>query len=276
MVSDFKSSVAVLKAAHAMAAEGSTRAQAREISDRVWNQTETVVDASVVGQVLSRFGIQRRTAHGRSRFVLDPQELATALDALELEAASWESVVARTRERYVKVFEQAEAYEKALAECVAKLQRQQEIANYLAQNKRVDWSVQSSEHEYRRVKERVAYLGKLQAATRELLAKESETNLEELERQKAAVERRVAEIEQRKGVLTKQDKDLVAQETAVAQREQALAGRVAKLQARQEWTTWAEVDEAIDQARRELEEIQRVLGEKRSLADRILGRGKSQ
>lgn len=81
-IAGLKDQLAIVRAAHALACEGVTRAQASQVAARAEADSGTFVSASIAGKLFAEFGIPTRTAHGRSRLVLDREQLEGILAVL--------------------------------------------------------------------------------------------------------------------------------------------------------------------------------------------------
>ncbi|APV44770.1 hypothetical protein Dform_01448 [Dehalogenimonas formicexedens] len=102
-----KNCLAVVVTAHLLASEGTTRATAKEISDRILEEFGLEIPATNIGQVFAAFEISSKTTHGKARFVLEADQLKDMSDNIaaycEEEADKLEVSIAAYRKIDTKV-----------------------------------------------------------------------------------------------------------------------------------------------------------------------------
>ena len=72
---DLKVSLALIQSASVFALEGANRATASQIAERAGNDYGVEVTASFTGQTFSSLGIRTAISHGKSRFILEHEQL---------------------------------------------------------------------------------------------------------------------------------------------------------------------------------------------------------
>jgi len=251
--------LALVQAACAMATEGVTRATAGQVVER----TEVPCSASEAGQFFARIGVRTATAHGRARLVLDAGQLQPWAQTL---AAEFEELAPRV-EAWL-------AQHQEVGQRVAELHRREgETLKLLAEEARLRESpgrdqqpgarLTSLRYRVEGLRRQVAEVPRLEREVQDLSAQAQ--RLPDLERKREDLASRLEALRQAEAQAARD-------EAALTVKEQALARRLERLRQRGSWTTMAELDQAIEQARRELEDVSRQLGEKRSLVGRFLGR----
>lgn len=263
----------VIHTAHTLAVGGTTRAAASEIATAIDNAEGVTIDPSVVGQVCSQFGVPTKVSHGRSRLALDATQLASLcqqivarIDVLEpeLEAglAEFDAIASRVDEMLERV--------RIVSDQVERAKRYRE---YLTKTQGMDQRVAQLEQQVETRKERARSVKPLEAAIAQL--DERIKAVPNLTKRKQQLEARLEQAIQQSKALDGKESEVAAKERRNAQRAAPLGRKANEIERFAKATDLAELDQALADGRKELDQLQKQLGEKRGLLSRMLGGGGS-
>ncbi|MBI4337349.1 MAG: hypothetical protein HY683_05925 [Chloroflexi bacterium] len=259
-LSTLRTRLALVHAACLMAMEGTTRAPVLQVVERAAEAYGVIVAASEGGQTFTALGVGTATTHGKVRLVLEPAQLQRIQERL---AAQVEAAVAQVEEavkRFGDLAARVAGLEEHLQQTVCLARRQWEIQEFVQQHRAIRDQAEAWEMEYDRAREEVARVEQLRRACADL-------------DQKA---RALPDLQERRKALQQALRQHEADDAELAKQEKALADRVQRLRDRYQWVELARVQQAIEDARRELDDLQRQLGEKRSLLGRVFGKKPGQ
>lgn len=271
-LSELKVSLALVHAACTFSLEGIHRVTAGQIAERAIKDYGIEATASFTGQAFASLGIGTVTSHGKNRFVLEHESLETIRQGI----ASQIETMAERLEASLKTFdilpEKIKALESQWQQIVQLRNKEQELSVAINEARKTPSKLPYLEQEVRKIQAEAARSEKLQEDIKELSRQIKKLPL--LEEKKKALENRIKEFEAKTGELNKREQQIIKEEQALSEKESSLSARINKLRQRKGWVDWAEVEEAIETAKKELDQILRQLGEKRSLLDKLLLRNK--
>lgn len=250
-----KNRILVVQVACALAMKGITRVRASEISERLITEYGESVRSSVVGQVLVRLKIGTVTSQGRRSYVLEEARLLSIQGRLEKYIETMAPRIEETIHQFGDVAVRVGDLEERLVEVQRLASREQEVRQYLRDNGMLIQQVEARENQYTRLKEADARMKSLEIASEQLQAKvESLPSLEERKKKlEDSLRRHEAKVKE------------------IDQKESALAKGVTQIKTRTRGLALVQIEEEIEAAAKELEELKEQLGEKRSLVARLFG-----
>lgn len=254
---------AMLQAALSLAAEGVTRASATEVGRRAFEQG-TTLQPSEIGQIASACGIASKTSHGRSRLALNVDELSHLRDAVAGHVTSLEPRFEAEIERFEDLDGRLSAMRKRVEEATAMQDELQRLQNFVDSNRNTELFLKRHHEQAEQLERQAAESKRLQAHIRDLeMAIQA---IPELTKREAELAQQLSAAE----TLTEQ---LSVREATATQEEQHLGQRLGTLQRREALASLASLQETIQEAKRELDQVQHQLGEKKGLLSRMLGAG---
>ncbi len=256
-VSHFGIMLALTQAAASMALEGRTRASVTEIVERAQDECGIEVLLSTAGQKLSADGIRTVTSHGKNRLVLVKDEL---LELRDQYAAIFNQLSKQAEEylaRFKPVSERVAGLEEQRQNVVRMVEREAELREFLQGKDRLRFSYQGVANEAAQLKKTVDAIRQLREDIEELKVKAKGRS--SLEKRKAKLKEAEAEYERESSELAKLEKDL--------------GSGINKVKEGREWYNLSMITTEVERAQAELDELSRQLGEKRSLVQKLLGRG---
>ncbi|MFC1935656.1 hypothetical protein ACFLX9_02710 [Chloroflexota bacterium] len=249
--------LSLVQTACAMALEGITRASVTEVVRRAMESHGTRLEASTAGQLFSAMGVRTVTSHGRNRLVLDQEELLPLRDRM---AADYEKQ-AQEVEEYLSTFqplvERVRALEEKRETIIRMMTREHQLKEMLREREGWLYRYRALEKEAAQLRQIVSAVTQLRGEIRSL--KSRARGFSSLERRKAKLEEDVAAHEREEAVLSK--------------KEEALASRLDDLKRRAGWLSLAQMEQVLVEAKQELDDLSRQLGEKRSLVQKLFGKG---
>ena len=269
-VSSMADRLRVVQAALMMALEGVTRATATEVSQRAMAEYNVHLMPSVVGQIASSLDIRRVTSHGRCRLVLDSSQLEPVRESLEARLDAVAPRVEETASSFRAVAERVGEMEDRIAQAVRLARREPEVREYLKEHRDLIARLEARERKYQQLLANAKRLEQLEAACMELEGKVKGLPVLESRRQKLLerTDHHVAEehdIDASERRLAVRKKDLDA-------REDSLLGTGRRYDVREAVVDLAEVTTELSERRKELDDVLKLLGEKKGLLSRMLGR----
>ncbi|HEY50413.1 MAG TPA: hypothetical protein G4O20_01225 [Dehalococcoidia bacterium] len=260
---ELKVQLALVQAACLMSIEETTRATASQITERAIREYGIEVSASFTGQVFAGMGIGTAMTHGKNRFILDRGRLEEMRKAITVRCEE----LAEKLESSIKYFqdlpERIKALEKEWKDIVKLRIKERELLNYVKEERNKPSQLPYLISEANKLKEQAAKVDKLQKECRNLSRKIR--SIPSLEERKKSLEAAIATHEAKV-------RDISAKERGLVAREEELADRIVKIQKRMGWVELAILEQAIKEARDEIDTLSRQLGEKRSLLDKIFRR----
>lgn len=273
-----KDELLALQASCSMARGGTTRATATDVADWVSMQYGTAVTPSFVGKVFSSHRFRRTVSHGRPKLVLDLDQLEAARESVCTKLERLVPQVEKDVLGYEDLVQQVTELADRALKVQSLLQRKDSLNRFLADN------YTASRH--------LSILAGNAARLRNQLdqAKLLKRECTELQRKVDAL----PDLEGPKKSLESSLEEFADEQRIISGKEHELQGRILNLQKRSFWVTIAEMEKAIDDKKKEmdreiskrklaldedvrkrkqeLKDLDKALAEKRSLADRLLGR----
>jgi len=255
-MADMKNSLMLLQAAGALAAEGSTRATASQIAARVAQLSGVSLAPAVVGQLLASLRLPVITSHGKRRFVIEPDNLAELIDQLNVQYRTLADRLAVSQSDI-----------ETLAHNIATLNDEwQTIIDLKTRETALRIAISQTAATAAKIPPLVNRLNHLQEQAAEAI------ELEEACETLTAQIKSIPQLNKRKAALEARAEKCEAEDNDLTSRERELAPRLARLKERRGWLSLLDLEQAIDEAQRELAQLSGQLGEKRSLLDRLRNR----
>ncbi|MFC2008108.1 hypothetical protein ACFLT0_00240, partial [Chloroflexota bacterium] len=161
--------------------------------------------------------------------------------------------------------EKIDALEKEWKDILKLRDKERELAAFINAERSQPNNLLQLQTEAKRFREQAKYADEL---------KQECTELSKTIRKSPSLEERKKQLNARIMDYNARVRQAQAQEQDIAAREQQLAKWITRLQERTGWVELAELQQSVREARKELDQVSKQLGEKRSLLDRILGRNK--
>ena len=247
-----KVALALLETAYAMSLAGITRATAGDISSRSERNLNIAITPSVTGQYFGELGITTVNSHGKKRFVLNATELEPIRAQLITVCHELTDKLETSLREYQGLADTINGLEERLKETYRLKAREKELTRQVRENQLDIKRLPYLEQEANRLRE----------AASTAISMEKECRL--LEKKLSSL----PSLEKRKAELIEALEDYQADFYGIQSSEAGLAREIEKLQKRKGWLELAELNEEIKQ-------LSVQLGEKRSLADKLLGRNRS-
>jgi flagellar capping protein FliD len=266
-LTEFKVRLALVQAACLLSLEGTARATASLIAARASQEYGVNVTASFAGQTFSMLNIPSVTTHGKNHFVLNTDQL----EKIREETASrCEQALEKLREcteKFGDLPKRIQELQHEWRQILSLRSKEQELIKAINEDRRdpnrPDMALLESE--YKKIQQRNQFIERVKEEGNALALREK--RLPSLEARQQAIKDRVAQYERMTGVLLRKEVEAKAQEEQLAKKEAALNERLAKLQHRLGWIKLAELEQAINEANKELASLSKQLKEKRSLLD---------
>ena len=254
--------LALVQTGYIMAMEGTTRATASQVVERVWTEFEVEVAPWRAGQVFSQMGVRTATAHGKTRLVLDPSQLGPWQEQIAALVDGTAQEVEKAIASFGDVAGRIQALDEQLQETQRLAAQEQEIRGYLGEHAGVRRELGLWQGRYQQVRGEVRRV--------EMLEKEC-TSLSQKLKTLPRLDRRKRKLLEALARRKEEEEGLAKQERALADEERTLESLLARLRDRNRLVRLGRLDEAIGEAEKELKSLSERLGEKRSLFDRLLG-----
>ena len=264
-LSDLKVQLALIQSACTMSLEGITRATASQIAARTFQSYKVEVTASFTGQTLSNLNISSVTTHGKNKFVLDAGQLEEIRKDIASKCEAAMTKLQTTVEKFQELPNRIEGLQAQWKQACALRSREQELIRFINDDRQNPPRLGELEAEYKKIEQRSARIKRIEKEINKLETKEKK--LSSLKERKEAIEARIAEHEKKSQALLEKEREITLNEQETAKKEAALAVSIEKLQKRLGWVDMATLNENIETAKRELEQLSQQLGEKRSLLD---------
>jgi len=271
-LNDLKVSLALVQAACAFALEGTSRATASQVTERAMSDYDMEATASFTGQVFSSLGIATVTSHGKSRFVLEYEPLEEIRKGIATQCEDLINKLETTLKTFNVLPDRIKALEAKWREIAQFRARERELINTINEDRKTPSRLDYLEEELKKIKAKEARTKALEKECRNLSRKVKK--LPSLEEKKKSLKATIKEYETTAKELNEREEEIEKQEKALASEETRLADRIEKLKKQKGWLELAELEEAREETQRELDQVLKQLGEKRSLLDRLLMRRK--
>jgi chromosome segregation ATPase len=269
-LSELKAKLALVQAACTLALEGITRATASEISMKAAREYQVEATPSFTGMIFSAMGIRTVTTHGKSKFVLESNQLEKIRSEITMKC---EEIQAKLKEA-VKKFQDLPKRIDSLQVEWTKLRtfraREQELIRVINADRQNPPRMDFLEAEYKKIQLRDERISNLKQEINTLEQKEKK--LASLDDKKKAIETRIADHEKKVQDLLKKEQDITLREQETEQRLSILMKRIEKIAGKIGWVDLATLTQKVEEARKELDQVLKQLGEKRSLLDKLLHR----
>jgi len=260
-----KEATLIVEACSMLANEGVKRATATEIASRCNLENGTDMSPPVVGRVLSAVGLRVTVSSGVKRNVLDPARLGTMQDSLRERLDSDAPVCQELVNDLSELVTRVAQLEDELAESINLIGRQAELRKYLDENRKKTFNFAYLTQEYHSLGMQLKNQESLKTQIKDLREKVEDSS--RLEEEKAALEKTISE---RATTTSRMEVERLRGEQELA----ALKSRASKSGAR--LSDIEKLAEAITltELKLELDDINRQLGEKRTILDRALRRNR--
>jgi hypothetical protein len=253
-----RTQLTVIRAAYLLSIEGISRATAAEICQRTYDEFSLTLTPAFIGTTLIGMGISKTTTHGKSRFVLDADQLKEIVQRIEAHCQGLMDKLAATISRFAELPAQIDSLQ-AEWQKILKLQaRKQELLRLTAQYRQQLANVPHLEDE----------LKSLQQDAQKALDLEKEVKA------MAAKIKEAPSLEQKKATLDDAIRKYNADEAQLRARESNLGLSLRDYRERNAWFDFQTLAYNVRIKKQELDEVSRQLGEKRSLLDRLLNRNR--
>ncbi len=271
-IKDLKLTLSLIQSACSLSLEGTRRATAGQVTERAIKDYGLDVISSFTGQVFTSLGISTVIIQGKKRLVLEPDQLEQVMkqiiEKIEQLSKKHESNMAAFQD----ISEKIKKLEDQWNEVAKQRARERELTNAITGARQTPSKLPYLEAEYRKIQVEAANIEEIQNEIESLNKKIK--SLASLDEKRTALKTKIKDHEAKTAELTKQEQEVTKNEKALAEKEASLAARINKIQQRQNWVSFAEVEEAIENGEKELDQVLRQLGEKRSLLDKLLMRNK--
>lgn len=271
-ITDLKITLTLIQAASSLALEGNHRATAGQVTERAIKEFRLDVISSFTGQVFTSLGISTVIIQGKKRLVLEPDQLEKVrkqiIEKIEQLSKKHESNMAAFKD----ISEKIKKLEGEWNELTKQRARERELTNAITGAKQTPSKLPSLEAEYRKIQVEASNIEEIQKEIDNLNKKIK--SLASLDEKRTSLKAKIKDHETNAAELSKQEQEVAKNEKALAEKESNLSARINKIQQRKDWVSYAQVEKSIETGKKELDQIQRQLGEKRSLLDKLLMRNK--
>lgn len=262
--------LAVVRAACALVEEGASRATATQIAQQA-ERSGVFLEAWEVGQIAARCGMRTRASHGKSRFVLDLDQLTDLRGRL----AKMVEEVAPLLEQEMATFDGLAAQVEALRERVLQVQAMQADArryqDFIERTRGMGRIVENYREQAAGLKQQAETADKYGPYIAQL--EEKAAALPKLKQRANDLKQRVADAEAQTKDLDQQEKAVARTEAANAQRATSLGRKAEEVTRRAQTLDLAEMEQQTADARKELDGVLKQLGEKKGLLSKMFGGG---
>lgn len=271
---DMKVTLSLIQSACSYALEGNNRVSASDISNRAMTEYGIEATPSYTGQVFAKLGIISVTSHGKNRFVLAYDQLEKIHKQLSVEIEERSNKLESTIESFSYLPKRIDELGQKIAEIRKQLETSRTLATQISQAEQNLPNIMQLKAKYASIKEQADRATDIEKVVTSLTQKAKK--LPSLEEKQKALQESISEYEKADADLIAQEQELTRKSEALAKREEALAGRTVKLQTRNGLVELVELQEAIEKTKKELDQVLRQLGEKRTLLDKMLGKNRQR
>jgi len=269
-LSELKVQLALIQVACTLAIEGITRATASEISNKALQVYQVEVTPSFTGQSFANIGIRTVTTHGKSKFVLDSEQLEKIRKELGSKYEQIQTKLQEAIERFAGLPKRIDSLQTEWNKIRASRTREQELIRVINADRQNPSKIDYLEGEYKKIQLRDERIVKIKQEISTLEQKEKK--LASLEEKKKAIEIRIANHEKKSQELTQKEHEITSKEQQTEQQLALLGKRIEKLAGKIGWVDLATLAQKVEEARNELDQLLKQLGEKRTLLDKIMHR----
>jgi hypothetical protein len=250
--------LSIVRAAYLISLEGISRATAAEICQRTYDEFSLTLTPAFAGMTLIGMGISKTTTHGKSRFVLDAGQLKDIAQRTEAHCQGLIDKLAATISRFAELPAQIDGLQ-AEWQKILKLQaKKQELLRQTAEYRQQLANVPHLEDE----------LKSLQQDAQRALELEKEVKA------LAAKIKAMPSFEQKKAVLDEAIRKHNAEESQLQAQEAKLSLSLRDYRERNAWIDFQTLAYNVQIKKQELDQVSKLLGEKRTLLDRLLNRNR--
>ena len=246
----------LIQAATSMAIGGATRAQVKDVVSRASQDYNMTMSLWEAGQLFSALGIRTVSSHGKSRLVLEVDELQRHQQQLSREVDRLQPQIDETLIKFTALQEKVSGMEEKMASSLALIEREKELRQQVSEDVGLEARVTALQQDLQDKVQLVDQANALESEIREL--EERVQAMPPIDDRKQTLETTLLSLEEEEQHLSGQEKDL--------------ASKLTQLERRKGLVSLAKLNVAIDKARQELDQLQTQLTEKRSLAAKLLGR----
>ncbi len=223
----------ILQTACIMCLDGITRATAGDITSRVIRDYDIEVTASITGQVLSRLGITTVTSHGKSRYVLEYDQLEKIRKDMSEKCEEQSAKLKEVMNEFRNLPKRIKGLEARWQEILNLRRREQSLIN----------AINEKQTEVSKLKELEARAASLERRLEQVKG---------LEKECKSLTRRVnklPDLEERKKSLEASISNHDIEANKIERQEDELQSRIARLQKRAAWARLADLEQAIEKCR---------------------------
>jgi hypothetical protein len=257
-IRSFKETISLVTAALAMSLEGQTRATAGEIAERATRDFQSSATASGAGTAFARLGIKSTSSHGKTRLVLETDELqgikAVITQKLEDAEAELETVI----NGFGDLSRNIQKLEQSWEDTVRLRARERELTKQIQLQRSAPSRLPELERGVARLHSETDRVAELEKTCKELSGKIK--SFPQLENRQKSLESAIAAHS--------------AREKVIAQDEARLGQALEDVKMRSAWVTYVVLDQNIQRQRAELAEITAQINDRRSLLQKVLGSNK--
>ncbi|MFC2122206.1 hypothetical protein ACFLRP_00800 [Bacteroidota bacterium] len=150
--------------------------------------------------------------------------------------------------------------------------RERELVKFIREEREKPSQLPQFEAEAQKIRKQAAIVQELEDEIRELSLKAEK--MSELDEKEKSLEEVIAGYEEKEKQFAARQKVTVTRWLKLKAQEEVIAADIGKLQKRMGWVELATLEQSIKEARKELKELSKQLGEKRFLLDRLLNRNR--
>lgn len=220
-LSELSMRLMVAKTALLMSLEGTRRAKATLLAERIDADHDVTITPSRVGIMMSGFKVRSVTSSGRSRLVLEPEQLREVIQRLELEADAIGPVVEEAVNRFGDISNVVEWLDVRLGHVRNLAQRQKEMQGYLDEYRMAINGLNHLERQYEQAKKKVGRTTQLKQAIESL--DERVKGLPDMETRRQVLEQSIADHAVRVKDLDRREEGLAARQRHLESRTQELS-----------------------------------------------------
>jgi len=267
-LNDLKISLVLIQAASAFTLEGTNRATASQIAERAGNDYGIEVTASFTGQTFSSLGIKTTISHGKRRFALDHELLEEIRRGIAAKCEDTAGKLEATLETFNKLPKRIKELQIRWREMIDLRNKERELIQTINEARKTPSRLPYLQQEFQKIQvesTRIKELRKeINALTRQI------KKLPSLEETKKALKSKIEEYNNEAQKLEEKKQSINRNEEALTEKEAGLDQRIDRLQNRMGWVELAELQESIENTKKELDLVLRQLGEKRTILDKLL------
>jgi myosin heavy subunit len=214
---DLKVSLALVQAACAFALEGTTRATASQVATRAVSEYGIEVTASFTGQVFSALKVSTATSHGKSRFILECNQLEEIRKEIVSQCSDLSDKLEATLQTFDELPERISLLEATWKEVVGMRTRERELINAINEARKIPSRLGYLEAEAEKVRRGAARTAELEKECRALSRKVK--RLPSLDDRKKSLKEAIEQHEAKEKKLAEREQDMVSNEESVIPRE---------------------------------------------------------